>query len=643
MIKTSVRIVAVIKVLTYCAGLLAYLMVSAAVGPAVSVIFLLSYLVSILSEWYGRFPVPRWSLNVVSLLIIGGTALRISYADPVTPLLQALLMMLGVKLVEQKRFRDFMQIYVLAIFLLAGAALISLDIMFLAALLVLVYILAAATILLTFYAQDHSMEVTWSIVRKMLLTSLVISSVAIPLSAVLFVILPRSSIPLLDFLNRGGGAVSGFSEQVAIGEVSAIQDNTDTAFRVVMPVDDEQALYWRGIVLDAFDGNRWFRSPAQGKDSVRTPQGRSIRYTLYLEPHRNRYLLTLDLPVSVTVRQVFLAGDRTAALPGIVERRLRYDGLSVLASAFPADPPLDDRLTRLPDADWSDVKAYARLVIENRAGIDAANALLLYLRESGAFKYSTTALPKTPTPLRTFLFESHTGNCEYFASAMAVMLRLEGIPARLVGGYHGGTYNTIGGYYAVTQENAHVWVEAYFRNVGWVRYDPTPATAQGGSDSATKKALLPYRMFVDTLQYYWTVMVITYDFEKQIRLLTSTRQKMRSFSLDFNSLREPLAVLVTCIGGAAFFVGFVAYLQRRSKPDVRLLGVFLAELARRGYVRTKAEGLLELVRRIPDGPLHQDAMGFVTLYQSYAFRDRKIDKQARALLKEYLHKIKGIQ
>ena len=86
--------------------------------------------------------------------------------------------------------------------------------------------------------------------------------------------------------------------------------------------------------------------------------------------------------------------------------------------------------------------------------------------------------PGSADPLAVFLFESRAGHCEYFATAMAVMLRQTGIPARLVNGFRTGEYNALGDAWVVRQYDAHSWVEAYFKPYGWIEFDPTPAQAQ---------------------------------------------------------------------------------------------------------------------------------------------------------------------
>ena len=107
---------------------------------------------------------------------------------------------------------------------------------------------------------------------------------------------------------------------------------------------------------------------------------------------------------------------------------------------------------------------------------DKAPALEIYLRTH--FGY-TLQLPRTVPhdPLANFLFERKQGHCEYFASSMAVMLRTLGIPSRVVNGFRTGEFNDLTSQYVVRASNAHSWVEAYFPELGWVAFDPTPGAS----------------------------------------------------------------------------------------------------------------------------------------------------------------------
>jgi len=644
MATENIRIEAVVKVLTYAICMLSFAMVARSVNLAYSLVFLAMAALSVAFERQARFVVPRWVLNLSALVILVVTLFRISLADPVTPVLQMLLLMAGIKLLEQKGFRDYMQIYLLSVFLLAGSALVSIDMDFLAALIALMYLLSTAIVLLTYYVQDARLEVSRPVVRRMLATSLLIPTIALPMSLLLFVIMPRSSFPLMTFLNRGAGSSSGFSEQVSLGDVAGIQDNNLFAFRAEMQRIDDDALYWRGIVLDTFDGQKWTRSADRpGAAEHQSARGPVVQQVVYLEPYQNRYLFALDRPMSVSLRQARMSSDLTITLPRVFERRIRYEAVSAPMAQTASREAIPAKYTQLPARQWSEVRALVRSVAGRAKGAEAASAIAAYLRDSGRYAYALQSLPQGDDPVPTFLFEVRRGNCEYFASSMAVMLRMMDIPARLVGGYRGGYYNEVAGYYAVPQKSAHVWVEAHIDGQGWVRFDPTPPSAETYSAALERSFALKMRMLMDSVQYAWNAFVISYDFEKQMRLFQTMRDGVRTIDTRFPLNKKDFVTLGAVLLSCCLAAGLVWYLNHRPRPEQRLLGQFLTRLQQFGYARRDGEGLSELASRISQHELRDEAGCFVERYHRCYYRDGAFDEASLRALAEILQKINKIQ
>ena len=153
---------------------------------------------------------------------------------------------------------------------------------------------------------------------------------------------------------------------------------------------------------------------------------------------------------------------------------IKYKATSMLTEFIPELAVDRDRYLRLPKNFSARIAGLVTELTAGKSEEDRLKTLLQYIQRGG-YKYTLDSLPASETPLEDFLFVNKRGNCEYFASAFAVMLRETGIPARLVGGYRGGYYNAAGGYYMVLQKNAHVWVESYIADRGWLRLDPTPS------------------------------------------------------------------------------------------------------------------------------------------------------------------------
>jgi hypothetical protein len=144
---------------------------------------------------------------------------------------------------------------------------------------------------------------------------------------------------------------------------------------------------------------------------------------------------------------------------------------------------------------------------------ERADRLQSWLRDSGTFRYSLE-LPDTrgADPLEVFLFEARSGHCEYFSTAMAVMLRTLGVPTRNVTGFVGGRYNAFGGYYAIRQGDAHSWLEVNLDGV-WTTYDPTPAARM---EAVSESWFDDIRAFFDAVRSRWSEDVVGYDIESQL-------------------------------------------------------------------------------------------------------------------------------
>ena len=166
---------------------------------------------------------------------------------------------------------------------------------------------------------------------------------------------------------------------------------------------------------------------------------------------------------------------------------------------------------QLPDDLDPRVLELARRVAgEHSAPRAKVAAIKQYLRQE--YRYTLVPTPTTSgQALGVFLFDSREGHCEYFATALAVMLRAEGVPARLVNGFYGGDFNAVGGFIAVRQTHAHSWVEAWMPGEGWVRFDATPA-GQVAARSSGAIGLLS-----DALQAKWYGLVLDYDLGSQVK------------------------------------------------------------------------------------------------------------------------------
>ncbi len=629
----SVSIGTALNGLTYAAGLVSFLSVVRYVGVAFSLAFALIFISAFYFDYRKRFAIPRTVLNIALVVFIVLNSLRVSLDDFATPVVETLLILISVKFLEEKKTRDYLQIYAVATFLLTGSALLTLDLQFLFNLVLLSFLLPLCVVMLTFYSEDCRMSLSNIELSRILSKALLIPLISIPVTALMFAILPRTGYPFLNFLNRGG-ANAGFTDNVKLGEVSNIQENASVILRVESDKIDEAMLYWRGIVLDYFNGTSWSSHGRKQENPRRLRiSGGKVAQIVYLEPYGNKYLFALDKPLSIDFRGAEISGDLTTVVKRSVDRRIKYSAVSVLSDTVPQENIDKALYLQLPHMDLRRIEAIVHGLAPGMKDEARADAVLHYLRD-GQFSYSLKNLPVSGNPLEDFLFRYKYGNCEYFASSMAVMLRVAGIPARLVGGYRGGYYNTIGGYYLVTQNNAHIWVEAYIGN-GWIRMDPTPGSL-GALAGGKQGLLLQARLFFDSLNYYWNAMIIGYDFNKQISLFIRLRNVIKQPSVDTAGLKKYatggllVLIAVAAVGAAIYFA------IKKKTPEKMIIDRFTNIMERRGYKRSQSQGLREFAGGIGDSDLRARALRFVEGFEGLFYRDRRMTREDLARLKKLI-------
>lgn len=636
------RIETIVIFFTYIVGALAFLSVVKQIEVLYLIIFCLLFIISLYFEYKRSFRIPRWLLTALSLAIVVFALYRLDLQELVTQMLEALLILLAIKLLEEKKVRDYMQIYAITLLLLSGSALLSLNITFFAFYCVLIVLLTVSAILLTYYAQDSGLILPGKTIIKIVTKSLLIPLLAIPLTFLMFVILPRTPYPLLNFLNRPDKARTGFTDQVRLGTVSDIQEDSTIVLRANMERIDENDLYWRGIILEYFDGKGWGSKKKQTspRSSPGRLGGKTVRQTIYLEPYGNTYLFSLDRPVFIAGQNIKKTQDLTYSSSGRIENRLKYEAISVLGDSIWEDDIDEDRYLQVPKNLSPRVKKLAHdMAVDSKD--KTMQAIFNYLK-SNAFTYSLKGLPVSKTPLEDFLFETKSGNCEFFASALAVMLRLNEIPARLVGGYRGGHYNEVGQYYLVPQKYAHAWVEAYVKPKGWVRLDPTPAMIDSSASLTSGDSFLRLSILMDTLNYYWYVLVINYNLEKQFSILLKLRSELRNphvnlvFQKDIALTWFAILLLITGTG----FALRISIIHRLRSPEQKILTSFLKKMEKQGYQKKTSQGLEEFVDTLRDAGVRQTTAAlFVKRFQEVYYRDKVFTKRDIRNLKQILSSI----
>jgi hypothetical protein len=256
-------------------------------------------------------------------------------------------------------------------------------------------------------------------------------------------------------------------------------------------------------------------------------------------------------------------------------------------------------------------------------------ALLENYYQGAKLNYGTAGMPMGKSPLEEFLFEKKKGNCEFFASSFALLLRSAGIPTRLVGGYYGGEYNPLGGYYVITEDMAHVWVESYVEGRGWVTIDPSiwAVNFPGMEENRRKGILQSMSMAMDALGYFWNLSVINYDLDRQLRFLHGVNVGMKRISLTSIPVKQ-VTVTAFFLAGAACLL--VQFRRKKSGKEERILKEFLKKVGMiYGIERDLSTGLDELARPLENPEVNR----FVAVYGRAVYRDRTLSHEEYTCLK----------
>ncbi|HTP66693.1 MAG TPA: DUF3488 and transglutaminase-like domain-containing protein [Geobacteraceae bacterium] len=571
--------------------------------------------------------------TVVSIIFFFYYAARFGQDNIAGPAVNLLIVLLAVRLVSERKARHYLQIFALSLFSLAGSSLFTLDIDFLAYLLVLFFLIAVALVILTFHASDERLALSGKQTKTLLSVALLMPAGALPLMTVFFIILPRTQYPLWNFLNTAGPAVTGFSEKVQPGSAAGIGEAKRVAFRVSCGRLPPELLYWRGIVLNAQAGNAWIRVDPPPGENGRIAAGNTMHQTVFPEPGMGGYITALNVPVRISGVRGSLSGDYVEKSGNPGGKRGKYEAVSIPGGAIALKTGIDRSFyLKLPDAVSRRLEDAAQDIAARAKTDEDKLELIKRFFRSRNLSYATSGLPVSAAPLDEFLFTKRRGNCEFFASSFALLLRLSGVPSRLVGGYYGGEYNELGGYYLVKEEMAHVWVEAYLSDKGWVMFDPSTLAAgfryagEEGSGGAARRLA----MLLDSCSYYWNIAVIAYDLDKQLQLAGRLDFRLRHFPMPAHPGKAALqtgAMLILLI-----IIIYAVRLKRTSREE-KLLRRFLRIMKRRyGLELLPSTGLHELAARCDDSRMAE----FVSIYSRAFYHDRKLSDREYRQLQELL-------
>ncbi len=538
-----------------------------------------------LGHAWRRWPLPgRMLRTVLALLGLGVVAFAFRSISGIEAGSALLIVMMALKFLETRGLRDRSVVVMIAWFVLFTGFLRGQD---LTALPWLVAGLATGTLALLQAARSgrgHPPATAAAHAARLI-------GIACPLALMLFLLFPRLPGPFWALPGEGDGARSGLGEQMSPGDISSLALSSDIAFRVRFSTPSPPAaqLYWRGPVLERFDGHRWRAQPDSARGRMAPPPaapgGATHDYEVTLEPHRQRWLLPLETALRWETVDAGLsaAGELRSARP--IDRRLAWRGTSVPGAALadPMPPQPHHRFTA--QARNPQTLALARSLRERAASPRDYLAQVLQKFRSEPFHYTLEPARLGRQPVDDFLFRTREGFCEHYASAFTLLARAAGIPARVVTGYQGGEWNPIGGYWIVRQSDAHAWSEVWLDG-SWHRYDPTAAIAPERIDRGIdtirrgwRDASLPLigtlplwervALGWDTANALWDRWVLAFGPEHQTDLL-------ERLGLQSPGLRELALLCAAAFGGLVMALTLVALRQRPAPPPDALKRAWLA-------------------------------------------------------------------
>jgi hypothetical protein len=617
-----------------------------------------------------------------------------------------------VRLYSATKTRDYLFLTLMGFSSMLAAAILTVDTVFLAFFFVFLGLAVSTFVALEMWrsaqgAVTRPIE-SGSSAASHLHNALGVTSAGIALGslvvgAVIFLILPRFSGGYMSGLTMQPTMISGFSDDVELGEIGEIKKNSMVVMRVTVDGGLEVAhgVRWRGVALTRFDGKRWYNEPhepttisppADGAwfhlnpgDPAEQKYGKPIHYTVLLEPIGTTALFFANEAESVRgrfnedagrtafgQRHSYLLEDFTGSIfnPYHAYARMEYEANSLVPVPPPAavrgagtNYPTAIRNTylQLPTIDARIPELAAQITQRDSNPYDKARSIEGYLHSHYGYTLDLSGPPQAD-PLAYFLFQKRAGHCEYFAAAMAVMLRTQGIPARYINGFQTGEYNDVAGDLVVRASDAHSWVEAYFPGFGWLTFDPTPPS----NDERAQGIMMRLAHYWDWFQLVWSEWVVNYDFIHQITVAQNLGRFSRDWAerirIDFTDARRHATeklrfwqdlISRSTAGRTAFFVCFGALfigvlilrpeIRRRLKVlwrtrvmPARVMTPHLATLqymemlhvlGRFGFRKTPGQTPMEFATSLPDGNVAAPVFELTSIYQAARYGGKPADPQ----------------
>ncbi len=587
----------------------------------------------------GRGAAPRWVIGACSVLTLCVFIIdSVVSGDVFLAVGHLTITFQAIKSFDLKEPWDHLQIYFMSLLQMVIASELSQSIVFGIVFIVFLVALVAAMVFSHFVKEGHWGKVKLS--RPVFL----ISIGALFLTAVFFLMMPRTVFTFFGKSHAKGMRTSGFSDRVDFGSMGEIKLDPSVVMRIELERDLPPPYYWRGKSLDYFDGRLWQSTTGERHRTVKSgneyllgsyDKESSVGQRIYLEPIDSDIIFGLTEMKAIKVDSFVVLADNADAvfLSRKAARRASYIVYSIVRREVPGVP--EAKYLQLPRR----MEKIQRLAfdITAKAATDRERATLIerYLKRNYTYSLSVASPKKGVDLIEDFIFYSKRGFCEHYATSMVLMLRCLGIPARIVNGFYGGETNEFGGYIIVRQSDAHSWVEALVDS-RWTRFDPTP--------SVPSRHLAAITLFLDWAKMSWARYVVGFRTEDQRAILHFITSPLGSHALYITNAGKVRLLLYLFLLPALLFS--LIYLFRRfvslKRMDIvsRKYVNLKKAMASRGPTFSSSATPDEILDKAEGLRIAGEVKEFLELYQLHRFGCIHMNPEGRKRYGQLLRKIR---
>ncbi|HKQ35278.1 MAG TPA: DUF3488 and transglutaminase-like domain-containing protein [Nitrospiraceae bacterium] len=504
-----------------------------------------------------------WNVLLIGAFVILLIDLTMVSRDLLPAGIHFLVVLLDIKLLTLQQRRDYRHLYAISLMAILASAALTTDAWYVPVF--LLYLLAAVWTLLLYHLTQETGETPALVIPSSTAASLMASPgrithrffwltngtavLTITLTLAIFFLIPRIGAGVLQKTSGEALRTTGFSDRVDLGTIGSVKQDPQIVMRIELPDQpavEKDRFYLRGLAYDQYNGRSWSHSGTRRRSlnlaadgtflarpaGSRLPDSQStpIRQDILLETLDTAVLFAAPIAELVSGEFLTVQADAMSGLhlPFPPSSRIRYSvtsqaphlvGDEQIASILVYPDSIRSRYLQVPMGSQQVADLAHRVSQQATTPFGRTLAIQQHLLEN--YRYSLEADTTTLShPLEEFLFTRKTGYCEHYATAMVVMLRTIGIPARLVTGFLATEWNEYGSYFTVRQRDAHAWVEVYFPHSGWITMDPTPTVSAAVATSRWE----PLSQLGESVRLKWDRLFVHYSAKDQLAVVHGVRE-----------------------------------------------------------------------------------------------------------------------